>query len=386
MEKVAYYVTGHGYGHATRSIELMRGLVASGKYDVTTVSSLEPSFFESEMSGYVDLGVFHARHKCLDTGGVQLDAIRLDPLKTLESYHDTIHIRRSELLAEEVEWVKEQKIGFILIDATPLASAIGRAAGVKSIYVTNFTWDYIFDTMFGMVLSDTSNSISAIKLHEMYDSMLEQCRRDSGDCDYVINYPGQCPMNSYIDPAKIIAGPMICRQIKNRNLRVELGVSTDEKMLLLGFGGHTAEWNLKDEHLPPGWKCFVLRADPRLMPSDRFQVLPQESYVPDLAFAADVVLGKIGYGFVSECVNAGTPLVYVPRVAWSEELFLENMLKDLNAGLAIPFSDFHEGNWQPYLDKAYAMRRSWTIDSSSWAVPGDATASVIKMIETYLAG
>jgi len=59
------------------------------------------------------------------------------------------------------------------------------------------------------------------------------------------------------------------------------------------------------------------------MPSDRFFLMDTDCYVPDLVHAADVVLGKIGYGFVSECISAGTPLVYVPRLHWPEEQYLE---------------------------------------------------------------
>lgn len=51
--------------------------------------------------------------------------------------------------------------------------------------------------------------------------------------------------------------------------------------------------------------------------------MPQSSYVPDLIHCADAVLGKLGYGFVSECVTCGTALIYVPRVDWPEEPYLE---------------------------------------------------------------
>ena len=59
------------------------------------------------------------------------------------------------------------------------------------------------------------------------------------------------------------------------------------------------------------------------MPSSRFTSLSPSAYVPDLIRAADAVLGKLGYGFVSECVTNGTALIYVPRVDWPEERFLE---------------------------------------------------------------
>ena len=43
---------------------------------------------------------------------------------------------------------------------------------------------------------------------------------------------------------------------------------------------------------------------------DGFFVAPRDVYMPDLTAVADVLLGKLGYGTVSECVDAQTPFVY----------------------------------------------------------------------------
>ena len=59
------------------------------------------------------------------------------------------------------------------------------------------------------------------------------------------------------------------------------------------------------------------------MPSSRFHALGFDVYVPDYISLADAVLGKLGYGFVSECLTLGTPLIYVPRQNWPEERYLE---------------------------------------------------------------
>ena len=43
---------------------------------------------------------------------------------------------------------------------------------------------------------------------------------------------------------------------------------------------------------------------------ENFFVAPRDVYMPDLTAVADVLLGKLGYGTVSECVDACTPFVY----------------------------------------------------------------------------
>jgi L-arabinokinase len=381
---IAYYVTGHGFGHATRSIELIRGLLQTGKYSVSVASSIEPEFFITELSPYISSqNSLDARKVLLDTGGIQLDSIRLDPVRSVEAYFEQVHENRQALLDTEVGWIRENDIKLILVDASPLAGAIAEAANIKCIFVTNFTWDFVFEEMLKMVMDENLASFDTTHLNELRE-MIEQSKRDVAHCHGVIHYPGQAPMNEYVDVQKIHNGPMIRRPVRNQNLRNELNIPSEAKVLLLGFGGHTTNWKLQDEFLPPNWYCLVLRADESQMPSSRFRVLPHDSYVPDYIFAADVVLGKIGYGFVSECLGGGTALIYVPRVHWPEEIFLELVLHQYNAGIRMSLEDFQEGRWASFLDEAVRVRRSWTIDSSDWKYPDDATASTVHLIESML--
>jgi L-arabinokinase len=382
--KVAYYITGHGFGHATRSIELVKGLLAIGN-EVSIVSSLTPHFFLNELSSVPNADKLTVRQSTLDTGGIQIDAIRLDPLKSVIAYTEQIHAHRSELLQQEVEFVQSQGINLILIDATPLASAIAKAANILSIYVTNFTWDFVFVEMLQMVFNNHLAELSEIEILQ-FQEMITQCQQDVGQCTAVIHYPGQAPMNSLISSTCIFNGPLICRPILQSTLRSTLGISSETKLLLLGFGGHTAEWQLKDEYLPIGWECLVLRANPSDIPSSssRWHILSSDVYVPDYIHAVDVVLGKIGYGFVSECLSAGTPLIYVPRIHWPEEIFLENILNEYHAGIKMNLEEFQNGLWSIYLEEAYKIRRNWKIDQSTWLDSSSATNSVLLLINQII--
>lgn len=65
--------------------------------------------------------------------------------------------------------------------------------------------------------------------------------------------------------------------------------------------------------------------------------------------AADVLLGKIGYGTVSECLAHSTPLVFVRRDYFNEEPFLRRLLQLHGGAVEIKRRDFLEGNWAPFL-------------------------------------
>lgn len=66
--------------------------------------------------------------------------------------------------------------------------------------------------------------------------------------------------------------------------------------------------------LPPGWIAIICGASPdwkneENMPEDLF-IAPRNIYMPDLMVVGDVLLGKLGYGTVSEAIDSATPFMY----------------------------------------------------------------------------
>lgn len=66
--------------------------------------------------------------------------------------------------------------------------------------------------------------------------------------------------------------------------------------------------------LPPGWIAIICGASPdwkneENMPEDLF-LAPRDIYMPDLMVVGDVLLGKLGYGTVSEAIDSATPFMY----------------------------------------------------------------------------
>jgi L-arabinokinase len=81
--------------------------------------------------------------------------------------------------------------------------------------------------------------------------------------------------------------------------------------------------------------------------------------MPDYMNLADVVLGKIGYGTVTECLMHGTPLIYVPRSSWPEEIHAEEFLTRHNAGVKLSPDDFYSGHWSDAITSAWNKIGAW---------------------------
>jgi hypothetical protein len=66
--------------------------------------------------------------------------------------------------------------------------------------------------------------------------------------------------------------------------------------------------------LPDGWIAIICGGSPEWaieedLPDNLF-LAPQNIYMPDLMVVGDVLLGKLGYGTVSEAIDSGTAFIY----------------------------------------------------------------------------
>ncbi|KAB5513784.1 hypothetical protein OIU78_023260 [Salix suchowensis] len=129
----AYYVTGHGFGHATRVVEVVRNLILAG-HDVHVVTGAPDFVFTSEIQS----PRLFIRKVLLDCGAVQADALTVDRLASLEKYSETAVKPRESILATEIEWLNSIKADLVVSDVVPVACRAAADAGIRSVCVTNF--------------------------------------------------------------------------------------------------------------------------------------------------------------------------------------------------------------------------------------------------------
>ena len=162
---------------------------------------------------------------------------------------------------------------------------------------------------------------------------------------------------------------MVCRLAKtpSRDVRNQLNLSADSKVLVLAFGGHTnaKPLELKDGFLPENWICLAFGvSEDEVRGTSKFRALPFDVYMPDFIAMADVVMGKIGYGTVTECLAHGTPLIYIPRSHWPEEQYVEEYLLSYQAGVKLSAEDFYAGRWkEAVLTAAQKAETCWNVAS-----------------------
>ncbi|KAL2481881.1 L-arabinokinase [Abeliophyllum distichum] len=315
----AYYVTGHGFGHATRVVEVL-----------------------------------------LDCGAVQADALTVDRLASLEKYVQTAVVPRASILSTEVEWLKSIEADLVVSDVVPVACRAAADAGIRSVCVSNFSWDFIY-AEYVMVTGYHSRSI------------VWQIAEDYSHSEFLIRLPGYCPMPAFRDTVDV---PLVVRRLhKSRaEVRKELGIGEDIKVLIYNFGGQPAGWKLKKEYLPDGWMCLVCGASEGQELPENFVKLPKDVYTPDLIAASDCMLGKIGYGTASEALAYKVPFIFIRRDYFNEEPFVRNMLECFQCGVEMIRRDLLTGHWAPYMERALTLKPCYEAGTNG----GEVAAKVLQ--------
>ena len=138
-QAIVFYISGHGFGHASRTIEVINAILAQRPETRVGVRTSAPRWlFDLTVKGKVTYSTLEC-----DTGVVQIDALTLDEadsIRRASSFHSDLVTRA----ASETRALRELGAGIIVGYIPPLAFAVGASAGIPSIGLGNFTWDWIY--------------------------------------------------------------------------------------------------------------------------------------------------------------------------------------------------------------------------------------------------
>ena len=127
-QAIVFYISGHGFGHASRSIEVINAILAKRPETRIGVRTSAPRWlFDLTVKGKVTFSTLEC-----DTGVVQVDALTLDEADSIRrapSFHSDLVTRA----ASETRALRELGAGLIVGDIPPLAFAVGASAGIPSI-------------------------------------------------------------------------------------------------------------------------------------------------------------------------------------------------------------------------------------------------------------
>jgi hypothetical protein len=339
VSAVCFYISGHGYGHASRQIEIINALGAASPSTTILIRTSAPQWiFDRTLRVPVRL----VAGEC-DTGVVQLDSLHLDAPETIRraaAFHSTLRDRARV----EAELLCEQGVTLVIADAPPLACAAASAAGIPAIVVSNFTWDWIYE---GYAPEIAQAPALADTLREAYALAAAGWR---------------LPMHGGFETvARVIDVPFVARHARHRRSEVReiCGLPAEAPVVLLSFGGYGVR-DIDLTRLDCLDRTVVLLTHDGTfggpVPEGVALVAEPDIYgaglrYEDVVAAVDVVLTKPGYGIISECIANDTALLYTSRGRFAEyEVMVREMPRFLRCAF-IDHADLFAGRWAEALTR-----------------------------------
>jgi len=340
---LAFYISGHGFGHASRQIQIINAVGA--RLPGTSI------FLRTSAAGWLlDRTIappFTVDPEPCDIGVVQIDSLRLDERATIEQAREFYRTIDQRAEAEAAK-LRAHDIALVISDAPPLASAAAAVAGVPSFVVSNFTWDWIYEE-YREHLACAPDLIPAIRRAYRHASAAWRLPMHGGFAAF----------------QTVVDLPFIARHARHdrRQIRRRLGLpSMDRRLALLSFGGYgVSNLDLSSLDCLDGWEVVITGTTP---PRARLRgvhflyehiIYDRGLRYEDLVHAVDAVVTKPGYGIISECIANQTAIVYTSRGRFPEyDVLVREMPRYLRSAY-LDQSDFLAGRWRAALDASLTV-------------------------------
>jgi UDP:flavonoid glycosyltransferase YjiC (YdhE family) len=357
--RIAFFITPHGFGHAARACAIMEALhrrQGECRFDIFT--QVPHWFFKDSLPP-----CFQYHDLLSDVGLVQRSALDIDLDATLDKLDAFLPFPKSdvETLAETIA---RSDCRAVVCDISPLGIAVAKAAGIPSILVENFTWDWSYEAYLD----------SRPRFQKAIDYLAQQFQ---GAAVHIQTDPicSTRPRAARLFPISRAARTPV------EEVKALLQIPKTAPAVLVTMGGVATRHRFTAQLRRRKDVYFIL---PQEIPYPKHEGnlihLPQRSgfFHPDLVQAADLVVGKAGYSTLAEVCHAGKPFGYVPAEGNRESATLAAYADAFAPGMAISAAAFESAEWLKDLDRLLDLPKSKPLPNAATI----AAAIILETVET----
>jgi len=336
---IAVFISPHGYGHAARASAVMAALHQLNPAIRFDIFTLVPEwFFHNALAG-----PFRYHPLLTDIGMVQDSALQENIPATRRRLNEFLPFAPDQL-AGLAGQLKDLACRLVICDIAPLGIAVARTAGLPSVLIENFTWDWLYqgyldqDPAMGQFIDYLGDLFQAAEMRVQTEPL----------CDP--------------QPAALTVPP-ISRAVRTEpaEIRRRLDLPPEAQVVMVTMGGIAWQYDdLSALEQHPTYYFIVPGAGQAVERRGHLIALPHHSpfFHPDLINASDAVMGKVGYSTIAEVYQAGIPFGYVARPQFRESDFLVAFIENHMPGRPVSAAAFENGSWLAHLPDLLALPRS----------------------------
>jgi len=325
---LCYYVTGHGYGHAIRTAQVLKALPASLPLMIKT--TVPQQLFREELLNR-SFDYYYAEY---DSGCIQPDSVTILKRETLDRFA-TINAENRKRLDSEIQFLVDHGVRLVVSDVPSFPLMAARAAGIPAVATTNFTWcdiynDYVETEADQALIQDMAMQYGAASLALISD----------------LHLPTTTSVFPHVEHV-----PLTVRKGVSRRAELDRRIDNNRHLglLYLGTWGLDIDWAAVESLVD--WRFLSYEPTPRKFRNVDL-VSRQEWMYEDIVASVDAMICKVGYGAVTDCIGNSTPMVHLPRRDFIEYSVLVAGMDRWGGRVELSELDFVAGRWKPALDTA----------------------------------
>ena len=338
-----FYISGHGYGHASREVEVINALqtTAGSALRIVIRSAVAPDLLSRTVRGPYEL-----RPGPSDTGIVQSSSVAHDDEASVRealAFYSTFDDR----ISAEAAALAHDEVALVVGDIPPLAFEVAEQLHVPGIAIGNFSWSWIYEGS-RVFMRDAA-------------ALIPRLRRAYAKATLALELPFAGGFDVFPRVRRI---PLVARRPTRdrRSTRAHFGLPLHRPVALLSFGGYgLGSLDISRLDCLDTWSIATTdRSAPDAAHHQHVVVLSEESFrgtgfrYEDLVAAVDVVVTKPGYGIIAECIATGTPMLYTSRGEFREYDLLVSQLPGYVRSRFISQDDLFGGRWRDALTELAA--------------------------------
>ena len=329
---IAFYISNHGFGHASRNIPIIDSLltksgdikviVKSGKKQIRFMKRLlekfspKVVFYEED----VDVGLL------LQAGKIEVDKAKLEC--ELEKFIASWDYR----IRNESNFLINHTVDLVISDIVPWVFPCCREQGIQSILLSNFTWVEIYKELFP---------------GKIYQAYLQHYKQ----ADEAWLYPLHGDITDYMDHPKYVG--LSCRKFNDENVQ-SIRNAHRQPIVFVSVGRSVDLKEVIDvEELPYD---FIYTEGMNLSGENAYKLPSDTLNTQDYIKAADYVITKAGWGTIAEAMCAKKPMLVLERNEIAEDRATLAKLMQLGVAIAIKPDGFTKANINSLLETAQEQK------------------------------
>ncbi|WP_100486952.1 glycosyltransferase [Sporolactobacillus pectinivorans] len=324
---IAYYISDYGYGHAARSVAIIRRLCREKNLDIKIIicHSFAYEFLNESLYDLISKDQVVMRRLTNDIGYV-LKPYDLHPdADGLKIKYEQFVRGFSESARKETLFLKKNHVDLVISDIPPVPFTAARAASVPSIGISNFTW---------------YTAYSGLLTEEERQPLLDSYQ----DMDYFFALAGSRERlwgRKGNESFGFFSRNIQLEEVKRIKRLVD--PEAVKTIVFFGLGMKIEADNLASLKLWRSKDCVFLVSSNMAVIGENIHPIPgQDTESQNYIAASDIVISKPGWGTVAEAVSLHKQLILVTRDQMREDNDTVAYLRHPGRCVLVRWEDFHE--------------------------------------------